>query len=115
MRSLIPLRIVRGGQPDESGGSSLKRSIIVSLVVLATLAVAAPASAATPTVAYLDPATGTLIVSAIIGGFAAIGMFIKKFWYQIKGVFTGGSSSPAPTQPADGSAEPATDSPAVPE
>lgn len=55
------------------------------------MSVAAPASAASPTVAYLDPATGTLIVSAIIGGFAAIGMVIKKFWYQIKSLFTGGS------------------------
>jgi hypothetical protein len=71
----------------------LKRLIILALVALATLATAAPAAAATPTVAYLDPATGTLIVSAIIGGFAAIGMFIKKFWYQIKSAFTGGSSS----------------------
>lgn len=69
----------------------MKRSILVVIVVIATLTVAAPASAASPTVAYLDPATGTLIVSAIIGGFAAIGMVIKKFWYQIKSLFTGGS------------------------
>jgi hypothetical protein len=61
------------------------------------MSIAAPASAASPTVAYLDPATGTLIVSAIIGGFAAIGMVIKKFWYQIKGLFTGGSSEPVAT------------------
>lgn len=60
-------------------------------MVVAVMSVAAPASAAQPTVAYLDPATGTLIVSAIIGGFAAFGMLIKKFWYQIKSPFTGGS------------------------
>ena len=45
-----------------------------------------------PLVAYLDTATGTLIVSAIVGGFAAIAMVVKKFWYQIKSLFTGGSA-----------------------
>lgn len=93
----------------------MKRAILVVLVVMVMLTVAAPASAATPTVAYLDPATGTLIVSAIIGGFAAIGMFVKKFWYQIKSLFTGGSSSSDANRPVDGSTEPATESPAVPE
>lgn len=90
----------------------MKRSILFVLVVLATLGVAAPASAASPTIAYLDPATGTLIVSAIIGGFAAIGMFVKRFWYQIKGLFTGGKPTPAevapdPTATARGSENPA--------
>jgi hypothetical protein len=55
-----------------------------------------------PLFAYLDPATGTLIVSAIVGGFAAIAMVFKKFWYQIKGVFTG--DKPAPV-PVDGRAD----------
>lgn len=65
------------------------------------MSVAAPASAASPTVAYLDPATGTLIISAIIGGFAAIGMVVKRFWYQIKNLFTGGSDhSSAPESEA---------------
>ncbi len=56
-----------------------------------------------PVFAYLDPATGTLIVSAIVGGFAAIAMVFKKFWYQIKGVFTGNKT------PATAPAEPQTD------
>ncbi len=42
----------------------------------------------TPLIAYLDPATGTLIISAIVGGFAAIVMFIKKYWYKAKSVLT---------------------------
>ena len=67
------------------------------------MSVAAPASAASPTVAYLDPATGTLIIPAIIGGFAAIGMVVKRFWYQIKGVFTGNKG--AATVPADGQSD----------
>lgn len=46
-----------------------------------------------PILAYLDPATGTLIVSAIVGMFAAIAIVFKRFWYQIKAVFVGGSSA----------------------
>jgi hypothetical protein len=56
-----------------------------------------------PVLAYLDPATGTLIVSAIVGAFAAIAMLFKKFWFQIKSVFTGGKSTAPVTAdaPAD--------------
>lgn len=56
-----------------------------------------------PLFAYLDPATGTLIISAIVGGFAAIAMVFKKFWFQIKGIFTGDKQA-APV-PADGHAD----------
>lgn len=45
-----------------------------------------------PLFAYLDPASATLIVSAIVGGFAAIAMVFKKSWYRIKGVFVGDKS-----------------------
>lgn len=38
--------------------------------------------------AYLDPGTGSAIMSAIIGFFVAIGLVIKTFWYKIKSVFT---------------------------
>ncbi len=38
--------------------------------------------------AYLDPATGTLIVSAIVGAFAAVALVFKNFWYKIKGAVT---------------------------
>ena len=51
----------------------------------------------TPIFAYLDPATGTLIVSAIVGGFAAGAMVIKRFWYRIKTVFTGSEPSSSTT------------------
>ncbi len=44
-----------------------------------------------PIFAYLDPATGTLIISAIVGAFAAIALVFKNFWYKIKGVFVRGS------------------------
>ena len=42
---------------------------------------------------YLDPATGTLIVSAIVGGFAAAGLVIKNSWYRTKRLIGGSGSS----------------------
>lgn len=47
-----------------------------------------------PHFAYLDPATGTLIISAVVGFFAAAALLVKNFWYKIKGVF-GGKQEPA--------------------
>ena len=40
-----------------------------------------------PAFAYIDPASGSAIVSAIIGFFVAIGVAIKSYWYKIKGFF----------------------------
>ena len=39
--------------------------------------------------AYIDPGSGSAIMSAIIGFFVVIGLTIKSFWYKIKSVFTG--------------------------
>lgn len=39
--------------------------------------------------AYIDPGSGSAIMSAIIGFFVAIGIFLKTFWYKIKAFFTG--------------------------
>ncbi len=39
--------------------------------------------------AYIDPGSGSTIMSAIIGFFVAIGLVIKTFWYKIKAFFTG--------------------------
>lgn len=50
---------------------------------------------------YLDPATGTLIVSAIVGGFAAGAMMIKRFWYKIVGFFGGTSEPQTPDAPTE--------------
>jgi hypothetical protein len=49
------------------------------LVLLLTLA---PASEA-----YLDPSTGSLILSAIVGLLATIGLALKTWWYKIKSLF----------------------------
>tara|TARA_B110000305_G_C19277115_1_gene557401 strand:+ start:213 stop:413 length:201 start_codon:yes stop_codon:yes gene_type:complete len=40
-----------------------------------------------PSLAYLDPGSGSAIISMIIGFFVAIGVIIKTFWYKIKSIF----------------------------
>ena len=34
--------------------------------------------------AYLDPSTGSMVVSAIVGIFASIALAMKTYWYKIK-------------------------------
>lgn len=40
-----------------------------------------------PAFAYLDPGSGSAIISAIIGFFVAVGMAIKTYWYKLKSFF----------------------------
>lgn len=37
-----------------------------------------------PAWAYLDPGTGSMIISAIVGLFATVGLAVKTYWYKIK-------------------------------
>lgn len=37
--------------------------------------------------AYLDPSTGSMVVSAIVGIFASIALAVKTYWYKLKGLF----------------------------
>ena len=37
-----------------------------------------------PALAYIDPASGSAIVSAVIGFFVAIALAIKTYWYKLK-------------------------------
>lgn len=37
--------------------------------------------------AYLDPSTGSMILSAIVGMFATAALAIKTYWYKLKGLF----------------------------
>ena len=55
-----------------------------SLVVFIGLAIIS-----TPALAYIDPGSGSAIMSAIIGFFVAIAMAVKTYWYKIKSIFTG--------------------------
>tara|TARA_Y100000992_G_C21211085_1_gene465485 strand:+ start:359 stop:604 length:246 start_codon:yes stop_codon:yes gene_type:complete len=40
-----------------------------------------------PTFAYIDPGSGSAIMSVIIGFFVAISVLVKTFWYKIKSFF----------------------------
>ncbi|MBC8298274.1 MAG: hypothetical protein H8E55_21105 [Pelagibacterales bacterium] len=42
---------------------------------------------AQPAFAYIDPGTGSSIISLIVGFFVAIGVLVKTFWYKIKSFF----------------------------
>jgi len=56
--------------------------------------------AATPAWAYLDPSTGSMIISAIVGLFASIALAMKTYWYRIKSFFRGNErSDSAPDEP----------------
>jgi hypothetical protein len=39
--------------------------------------------------AYLDPSTGSMILSAIIGILATAGLLVKNYWYKLKSFFRG--------------------------
>ena len=47
------------------------------------------ASFAQPAFAYLDPSTGSMILSAIVGVFATLGLALKTYWYKLKAFFRG--------------------------
>ena len=38
--------------------------------------------------AYLDPSTGGMLISAIVGMCATLGLVIKSYWYKLKSLFT---------------------------
>ena len=61
----------------------------ILVTAIALLAAVAPIQA----MAYIDPGSGSAIMSAVIGFFVAIAMAVKTYWYKIKSLFTG--SKPA--------------------
>ena len=67
-------------------------------LVLLTLLAFSPAA-----FAYLDPSTGSMVVSAIVGIFASIALAVKTYWYKIKGWFRRDESKQdtAPQDPQD--------------
>ena len=42
---------------------------------------------APPAWAYLDPSTGSMILSAIVGLFATLALAVKTYWYKLKSFF----------------------------
>jgi hypothetical protein len=55
----------------------------IALVLVACLSIASPAYA------YLDPGTGSMLISAVLGVAAAVALAVKMFWYRLIGVFRG--------------------------
>ncbi len=49
-----------------------------------------------PAQAYLDPGSGSAIMSAIIGFFVAISLAVKTYWYKIKSLFSGRKPAKSP-------------------
>ena len=53
---------------------------------------------ATPAFAYLDPSTGSMIISAVVGLFATAALAVKTYWYKLKSFFRSDNpESPAAT------------------
>lgn len=42
---------------------------------------------ALPAHAYLDPASGSMILQLILGGLAGIAIAVKVFWHKLLGIF----------------------------
>ena len=62
----------------------------IALVLAALLSIASPAQA------YLDPGTGSMLLSALIGVVAAVGLALKMFWYRVVGLFRGAKDDAGP-------------------
>ena len=43
--------------------------------------------------AYLDPASGSMILQGILAGIAAVGVSVSIFWRRLKLIFSGGKKS----------------------
>ena len=68
----------------------VRRALRVVLGLVAGLSIASPAYA------YLDPGTGSMLVSAVIGVAAAVALAVKMFWYRLVGWFRRKKRGPRP-------------------
>ena len=74
----------------------MRRPLIAAALALwITLIGAAPALAAEPVLAYLDAGTASLVMTAILAGFAAAALFVKRVWYWLKGLSPRKEEEPA--------------------
>ena len=68
-----------------------KRDVLFNVLIFLSIAVNLlyPGSGNDENVskAYLDPSTGSMIISAIVGVFATIVLGVKTFWYKIVSIF----------------------------
>ena len=63
--------------------TALSRLLQIACLLAAGLAVASPAEA------YLDPGTGSMLISAVLGVAAAVALAVKMFWYRLIAFFRG--------------------------
>jgi hypothetical protein len=82
------------GRNSVAGRERKYMSINVSKTELLLVALAL-SSFAPSAFAYLDPSTGSMILSAIVGIFATLGLALKTYWYKLKSLF-GGSKQEQP-------------------
>jgi hypothetical protein len=85
--------------PNAATGLTMKttrHAFLLPALVLALMTLPVPAYA------YLDPGTGSMILSAIIGLFATAALAVKTWWYRIKALFRrqGSAMEPAAREPA---------------
>lgn len=71
-------------------------SKILTPLITATFILLASAG---PAFAYIDPGSGSALISIIIGAFVAVGLAVKSFWYKITGLFGGKKSSSEDVDP----------------
>jgi O-antigen/teichoic acid export membrane protein len=45
--------------------------------------------------AYLDPSTGSMVISVLVGVFASIVLALKTYWYRLKNLFRGKITEPS--------------------
>jgi hypothetical protein len=82
-RGLTDVCLYRGS--DDRVGRKMRYSVAYAFVGLIS-------SWASPAMAYIDPGSGSAIMSAIIGLFVAVGLAIKTYWYKLKSLFGGTAS-----------------------
>ena len=44
-------------------------------------------SIGSPAHAYIDPGSGSVLISVLIGGFLSCGIIIKTYWFKVKKLF----------------------------
>jgi len=64
----------------------MKQNLPKTLFFPASLAIAC-LLLSTDALAYLDPSTGSMVVTALVGIFASIALAAKTYWYKFKRLF----------------------------
>ena len=83
------------GKLQKQQGKAMKKILsLASLVLLLLVLTTRPAHA------YLDPASGSMILQVIVAAVAALLITIKAFWHKIRGMF-GGSPTEEPVDTDD--------------